>query len=117
MTIQELTNKYYFHDSGINHIAYEKAKERLTFSIDLCYWAQKWYTEGDPELMEIRLILDGIKEYSGLVGDIDCFTILDAVVENDKFRMNIRDDIHDKYYEYLFSPYDVEVEIVRTFDD
>ena len=75
MTIQELEKRYYFHDSGINKIDFDSQNEKLEFDIDLCYWAQEWYKEGEPELMKIKLSFEGIKEYDGLVGDIDCFTI------------------------------------------
>ncbi len=117
MTIQELEKRYYFHDSGINKIDYNKEKETLVFAIDLCYWAQEWYKEGEPELMEIKLTFEGIKEYDGLTGDIDCFTVLDGIVEDGKWRFNILDDFHNDYYEYTFSPTNVEVEHIRVFED
>ena len=117
MTIHELENKYYFHDSLINKIDYYKENERLEFTIGLCYWAQEWYKEGDPELMEIRLIFEGINEYGGIIGDVDCFSILDGMVKNGKWRFNILDDFHDTYYEYVFSPSNVEVKHIRIFED
>lgn len=117
MTIQELEQQYYFHDSGINKISFDSETEILSFDIDLCYWAQEWYKEGEPELMEIRLTFEGIKEYDGLIGDIDCFTILDGIVKDGKWRFNILDDFHDAYYEYDFEPSNVTVEQIRVFED
>ena len=76
MTIQELDNKYYFHDSAITHIDYSSQTKELDIIIDFCYWAQKWYKEGDPELMELKVTFEGIEDYDGLTGDIDYFSIL-----------------------------------------
>ena len=117
MTIQELDNKYYFHDSMITTISYSAETENLTFTIEFCNWAQEWYKEGDPELLKMELIFEGIKEYDGITGDIDYFSILDANIKNDKYYMFIEDDFHQRFYEYYLSPTNVEVKIVGTVEN
>lgn len=117
MNIQELEEKYYFHDSGINAINFDTENKQLTFSIELCYWAQEWHNEGDPEFMELELIFEGVTEYNGLTGEFECLTILDGMVKDNKWRFNILDELHSEYYEYDFTPSNLYVKHIRTFDD
>ena len=117
MTIQELENKYYFHDSSITNIDYSKEQEKLDILIVFCYWAQEWYKEGDPELMDIKLSFKGIKDYDGIVGNINYFSILDGDIQNDKYHLLIEDGFHQEYFEYYLEPSSAEVEILRTYNE
>ena len=117
MTINELNDKYYFHDSCIIYIDYSKDREELIITIEFSYWAQEWYVEGEPELMELKVSFDGIKDYDGLIGEIDYFSILDAEVKGDQYRLFIEDDFHQEFYEYLLSPSDVKVEVVKKYNE
>ena len=117
MTIQELEKKYYFHDSSITNIDYSKEQEKLDILIVFCYWAQEWYKEGDPELMDIKLSFEGIKDYDGIAGDIDYFSILDGDIKNDKYHLLIEDGFHQEYFEYFLEPTNVEVEILRIYNE
>lgn len=117
MTIQELCNKYYFHDSCITKIDYRRNNSELDITMDFCQWAQEGYSEQDPENIWLKLIFRGIEEYDGITGDIDYFSILDVEVKEDKLWISILDDFHDEYYEYYLSPSDVEVKILGVVKD
>jgi len=111
MTIQELDNKYYFHDSMITNISYIESDHKLIISMEFCNWAQSWYKEGDPELVELKLIFYGIETYDGIVGDVDYFSILDGEIIDEKYHLFIEDDFHQAFYEYYLEPSSVDVSI------
>ena len=113
MTIKELIKKYYFHDSCITYINYLSNISRLEITIDFCQWAQSWYKDDMPENILIKLVLSGIDAYNGIIGDIDYYSILNVDTDNNnKLWFYILDDIHDKEYEYVFTPSDIEIEII-----
>ncbi len=117
MTIQELREKYYFHDSCITRIDYFSEDKRLTITMDFCQWAQNWYKEGEPENVWLKLTFYGIDGYDGITGDIDYFSILDGEIKDDKFWLFILDDFHEEHYEYYLNPSNVEVEILGIVED
>lgn len=41
MKINELINKYYFHDSLVTNIS--SGNNEVKINIELCNWKQKWY--------------------------------------------------------------------------
>ena len=117
MTIQEFDKKYYLHDSMIKNIRYSPDLQKLEILLDFCYWAQEWYVEGEPELMEAILTFEGIDDYTGITGDIDYFSILDGDIEDNKYHLYFEDEFNQESYEYYFSPSNVEFVIVRPIDD
>ncbi len=117
MTIQELNDRYYFHDSCITKIEYSEEKCELTVLMEFCYWAQKWYIKGEPELMELKVTFEGITDYDGLTGEIDYYSILDGDIKGDRYHLFIEDDFNREFYEYFLSPSDVKVEILRKYSD
>ena len=117
MTIQELNTQYYFHDSMITNVSYSAETQRLIFIIEFCNWAQEWYKEGEPELLKMEIVFEGITDYDGIVGDIDYFSILDADIKEGKYHLLIEDDFHQKTYEYFLSPTNVEIKIVGIVED
>lgn len=117
MTIQELDEKYYFHDSMITNISYLVSDFKLIITMEFCNWAQNWYIEGDPELVEFKLIFNGIETYDGIVGDVDYYSILDGEVKNEKYHLFIEDDFHHAFYEYYLEPTSVDVVIGKPITD
>lgn len=55
MTINELLDKYHFHDSTIEEITYDISNGKLEFIIDFCYWLQNGYSDGDKENGLVKL--------------------------------------------------------------
>ena len=115
MTIKELRDRYYFHDSCITRIDYKDKK--LEMILDFCQWAQEWYKKTDPENVWMRLIFSGIEQYEGITGEIDYFSVLDAEIKEDKLWIFMLDDFHNENYEIFLKPTDVEVEILGVVED
>ena len=69
------------------------------------------YIEGDPELVELKLIFNGIETYDGIVGDVDYFSILDGEIKDEKYHLFIEDDFHQVFYDYYFDPDSVDIAI------
>ena len=117
VTIQDLDNKYYFHDSTITNVLFDSNSQKLVFTIEFCNWAQEFYKAGEPELLKMELIFNGIKDYDGITGNIDYFSILDGDVINGKYHLFIEDDFHQEFYEYYLQPTDVDVRVIGAIDD
>ena len=114
MTITELTKTYNFHDSLITGITHDDLLDQLVISIEFSFWAQEGFKEGMPETGMIKLVFHEVEEFdcAGLSGEIDYFSILDAIADNNKLSLNILDDFREKYYElYIISP-DVDFIVV-----
>ena len=73
MTICEFKDKYYLHDSGIEEIKYDYSKKSLIIKVDFCFWAQKWYKEGESSNGLITIKFNNVLcfEYIGNVIDRD----------------------------------------------
>lgn len=112
MTIHELAKKYYFHDSMITSVNYSANEQKLEIFMDFCHWAQEWYKQGEPELLKLRLTFSGIKDYHGITGNIDYFSILDAGIKHDKYHLFIEDDFQHKFYEYYLEPTNIDAETI-----
>lgn len=117
MTIQELDNKYYFHDSMITNISYSPDTETLVVLMEFCNWAQDGYTDDEPELLVLKLTFEGISDYNGITGDINYFSILDGDIVDDKYHLLIEDDFNQAFYEYYLDPTNIQVEIVGVAED
>jgi len=117
MTVHELVNKYDFHDSMITCIRYSSENKELVIILDFCYWAQEWYKENDPELMKLKLTFYGISEYSGIVGDIDNYSVLDSDIRDNTYHIFIEDDFNQQFYEYFLNPSDIKIDILEMFNE
>ncbi len=53
MKLSELSEKYYFHDSSLEHSWFDKEKNELILEIELCTWMQDWYSEESDNDIEI----------------------------------------------------------------
>lgn len=107
MTITELTKTYDFHDSLITGIEQDDLLNQLVISIEFSFWAQEGFKEGMPETGMISLVFHEVEDFdcAGLEGEIDFFSIMDTIVDNNKLFLNLLDDFHDKVYElFITSP-------------
>ncbi|MDO4941132.1 MAG: hypothetical protein Q4E33_05530 [Erysipelotrichaceae bacterium] len=110
MKINEFYKNYEFHDSLINNIKFNQEKGTLSINIELCNYEQKYYKEGDDEIIIIDVIFKGCKSYDSLVGELDAYSILDTVLNNDnQITFNVLDDFNDNYYELHIQADSVEV--------
>lgn len=60
MTLYELREKYYFHDSSIVKVDFDADKKVLTLKISFCFWMQEWYDESEPTNGLIRLTFEDV---------------------------------------------------------
>ena len=117
MTVNELLEKYYFHDSCITSINYNSESKQLNITMDFCNWAQSWYKDEDPENICLKLTLFGIDSYDNLLGEIDYYSVLDAKEKDNALYLFLLDDINNKTYELLLSPNNIRVDTINTQDD
>lgn len=98
MTIQNLIEEYYLHDSLITKITYENNTVKI--ELEFCYWLQKDYKEGEKEtgMLEIAFFNVSHFDYGDVIGEIDYFSILETKHENDILYIDILDDFNDEYY-------------------
>ena len=61
LLVQELLNKYNFHDSNIMKLLHEE--NNLILSIDFCRWKQKDCKIGEDETKEISLKFEQVSDY------------------------------------------------------
>ena len=71
MTLTELREKYYFHDSSLEKIEYDAAGKTLALTIEFCFWMQNWYDKTTPTNGVIRLTFEGVSlfEYDDTIAD------------------------------------------------
>lgn len=60
MTLYELREKYYFHDSSIVKVDFDADKKVLTLKISFCFWMQEWCDESEPTNGLIRLTFEDV---------------------------------------------------------
>ena len=89
MTLYELREKYYFHDSSIMKVDFDADKKVLTLEISFCFWMQLWYDKSEPSNGLIRLTFDDVSlfEYDKdiaerIFSDIDS-EILEGKLDDD----------------------------------
>lgn len=97
MTIYELLNTYYLHDSLVEKILYENNTVELT--IDFCFWMQEGYREGDPETGIIHLRFLDVRNMSGPIGNINDYSILETDYHDRCFSLLLMDDFNNTCYE------------------
>lgn len=109
MNIQELINRYDFHDSLIECIYFDQKEKDLTIDIDFCCWAQEGYIESDPETKMIKVKFKNVNSYEGLSGVIDSYSIDNIKLIGNDITIIVCDDFHSEYYEIKFNSDCVEI--------
>lgn len=129
MTLPELREKYYFHDSNIEKIEYDAANKTLTLTIDFCFWWQPWHKESEPSNGLIRLIFEGVSlfEYDDnisnkiLSDELDS-EILEGELDEDgnlvffSIEAGYNPDCNDIYWQLKIKAANVEVEELERYD-
>ncbi len=100
MTLTELVNKYYFHDSTLEAIRFDQNRNSLVMEIDFCFWMQTDYVKTSPETGMIQLIFNGVQDFIGEPCCYNDLTILDIIVsEHNKLTFQIIDEDNKEYME------------------
>ncbi len=102
MTLTELEDKYYFHDSSLEAIRFDQDHNSLEMDIDFCFWMQTEYIKTSPETGMIQLIFNGVQEFVGEPSSYNDLTILDIIVsEHNKLTFQIIDEDNKEYMELI----------------
>ena len=64
MTVAEFEKRYYLHDSSIDKIDYDDDNQKLTLTIDFCFWMQDWYEETLPKNALITVTFENVSRYT-----------------------------------------------------
>ena len=100
MTINELQDKYYFHDSLLDEVIVDRSNSAVSMKIDFCYLAQEGYRDEDPETGIIVLTFSGVTQFPELEGKLDSYSILKTECECDgSWLMILLDDETTTCYE------------------
>ena len=130
MTLYELREKYYFHDSSIEKVDFDAEKKVLTLEIFFCFWWQPWYKKFEPSNGLIRLTFEDVSrfEYDDdiaakifsdkldseiLVGELDAEgNLVFFFVETPNFS----NDDEDIYWQLKINAANVEVEELERYN-
>ena len=111
MTIQEFINKYEFHDSLIDTVAFDGESNKVILHIDFAYWKQEWYIENMPETDKLIVIFDGV---CSIVCPNDVsweqISIIQASLEGDSIKFALMNDITNDYLEIIIKCESVTIE-------
>lgn len=129
MTLYELREKYYFHDSSIVKVTFDADKKILMLEIEFCFWMQPWYDKSEPSNGLIRLTFEDVSlfEYDKdiaerIFSDIDSEILkgeLDAEGNLVFFSVetpDFSDDDEDIYWQLKINAANVEVEELERYN-
>ena len=97
MTINKYLNDNYLHDSLVEKVTYENNVVDIT--IDFCFWMQPGYHDKKPETGIIHLRFPDVVSVTGPLGDIDDYSILEAVFQGGCLTLLLMDDFNNTTYE------------------
>ena len=88
MTLKEMVEKYYFHDSSIDSVEFDPETREVTLLIDFCNWMQEDYSSDKEENIVLKLVFSNVSRISGekplfdLIGILDCKSLIMAMPLN-----------------------------------
>lgn len=101
MNIEELVERYYFHDSLIENISYIPDQNKVIMLIDFCYWLQPNYNPGSKETGMIELTFLEVELYKNQVTSYESDSILEVHAKNNEIVFCILNDRTQCYYEVV----------------
>ncbi len=109
MTMKALKDSISLHDSLITNITFNDESRTLDITIEFCLWLQSGYIDGEPEVCKAHLLFSGLTDVDtdGLNGEVDFYSIIESIVENDRMTLIVLDDFNDKKYTLRFTAADV----------
>ena len=130
MTLYELREKYYFHDSSIQKVDFDADKKVLTLEIEFCFWWQPWYNKSEPTNGLIRLTFEDVSlfEYDDDIADRIFFDELDSEILKGELDAegnlvffsvetpDFSDDDEDIYWLLKINAANVEVEELERYN-
>ena len=94
MTITKFIQTYNLHDSLLESIQVNKEQNTVRLGIDLCYWQQPEYREGDSESGVVYALFSGVESVEYEPWSIDDDDILQCSYDQNTntFRMVVASD-------------------------
>ena len=129
MTLYELREKYYFHDSSIEKVVFDADKKILTLEIEFCFWMQEWYDKSEPSNGLIRLTFEDVLlfEYDDDIAE-RIFSDIDSEIRSGELDEDgnlvffsvetpyFSNDDEDIYWSLKISATNVEVEELERYN-
>lgn len=129
MTLYELREKYYFHDSSIVKVDFDAENKVLKLEIAFCFWMQPWYDKSEPSNGLIRLTFEDVSlfEYDDDIAD-RIFSNIDSEIHSGEldddgnlvfFSVETPDfsnDDEDIYWSLKINAANVEVEELERYN-
>ena len=129
MTLYELREKYYFHDSSIVKVDFDAENKVLKLEIAFCFWMQEWYDKSEPSNGLIRLTFEDVLlfEYDDDIAD-RIFSNIDSEIHSGEldddgnlvfFSVETPDfsnDDEDIYWSLKINAANVEVEELERYN-
>ena len=60
MKIQDLLNRYYFHDSTLERLSVDETAHTVSIDLYFCNWLQSYFTPDLPKNIQVRLLFQGV---------------------------------------------------------
>ena len=130
MTLYELRERYYFHDSSIVKVDFDADKKILTLEIFFCFWMQEFYDKNEPSNGLIRLTFEDVSlfEYDDDIAnrifpdELDS-EILEGELDEERNLVffsvetpDFSDDDEDIYWQLKINAANVEVEELERYN-
>lgn len=101
MNIEELVERYYFHDSLIENILYIPDQNKVVMLIDFCFWLQPSGNPGSKETGMIELTFSEVELYKNQVTSYESDSILEVHAKNNEIVFCNLNDSTQCYYEVV----------------
>ena len=63
MKIQDLLNRYYFHDSTLERLSVNETAQTVSLDLYFCNWLQSDFTPDLPKNIQVRLLFQGVRSF------------------------------------------------------
>ena len=113
MTVPELFENYYFHDSSFLNMEYCPESKMVKLYCQFCEFMQKDYRDCEPTNSDI-LILFRNASFSGQFFR-DCEILTQKLIDNHTICFFLADEKHSDFSEFSVSADDVQIQVIRKY--
>ena len=103
MTLADFTKNFNFHDSSIVDLVFNEDLHTAVLTIELSWWQQNAYKDGDPEIVEKTFHFDGVTDFD-CPEDIpfDQVGVFSVNTDNHCINIYVVNDFTDEEYSIKF---------------
>ncbi|MBR1554291.1 MAG: hypothetical protein IJ644_02730 [Oscillospiraceae bacterium] len=113
MTIPELYQNYYFHDSIFKKICLDKETGQRIVWCQFCNFLQENYENSQPTNSDIFIIFQNA-QFSRYI--TECEVLTQELIDNRTIRFFLANEDNSDCFEFIISADFVEIEIIRTYN-